>query len=101
MARSLFFDQVDETSDFDGYAFQFQDKGKAIATKSGLSVPGSWQTEESSEDDRKLYLDFGTTSPLEELKEDWIVTEFTGTRVSLLHESGGNGDTDTLILERN
>jgi hypothetical protein len=97
---AYFFDQTDETSDFEGYVFQFQDDGKAIATKSGLTVPGSWQTEETSEDARKLYLDFGSTSPLEELKEDWMVTEFSGTRISLTHQSGGNGDTDTLTLER-
>jgi len=98
---TYFFDQEDETSDFDGYTFTFNNDNVAIATKNSLSVPGSWDTENSSHGETKLYLDFGTTSPLEELNEDWVVVEFSSVRITLEHESGGNGDTDTLMLERN
>jgi hypothetical protein len=95
-----FFDTADETSDFDGYSFLFNDDNVVIATKNGLSVQGSWDTENSSDGDTKLYLDFPTNGPLEELNEDWIVTESSSVRISLEHESGGNGDIDTLILDR-
>jgi len=97
---SYFFDKADETSDFDGYSFLFNEDNKVIATKNALSVPGSWDTESSSDGDTKLYLDFGTNTALEELNEDWIVIEYSPGRVSLEHESGGSGDIDTLILER-
>ena len=98
---TYFFDQEDETSDFDGYTFSFKDDNVAIATKNSLSVQGSWNTEDSNQGETKLYLDFGSTSPLEELNEDWVVVEFSSVRITLEHESGGNGDKDTLMLERN
>jgi hypothetical protein len=98
---SYFFDKQDETADFVGYSFQFNDHGIAIATKSSLSVQGSWGTEDSSNGSTKMYLDFGAGEPLEELNEDWKVVGNSGAKVTLEHESGGNGDTDILILERN
>jgi hypothetical protein len=98
---AYFFDQEDETSDFSGYSFQFNDGGVAIATKSSLSVQGSWTTEDSSNGNSKLYIDFGAGEPLEELNEDWIVVGNSGSKVTLEHISGGNGDTESLILERN
>ena len=97
---AYFFDKEDETSDFEGYSFLFNDDNVAIATKNALSVQGSWDTENSSDGDTKLYLDFGTNGPLEELNEDWIVIDASSLRISLEHVSGGDGDTDTLILER-
>ena len=98
---TYFFDKQDETDDFSGYSFQFNDDGVAIATKSSLSVQGSWNTEDSSDGITKLYIDFGPGEPLEELNEDWKVVGNTGAKVTLEHLSGGNGDTDILILERN
>ncbi len=98
---TYFFDKQDETGNFAGYSFQFNDDGLAIATKSSLSVQGSWGTEDSSDGNIKLYLDFGAGEPLEELNEDWKVVGNSGPKVTLEHESGGNGDTDVLVLERN
>ena len=97
---TYFFDTEDETSDFEGYSFLFNEGDEAIATKNSLSVKGSWDTENSSNGNTKLYLDFGAASPLEELNEDWRVVESSPAKVILEHESGGNGDTDTLIFER-
>ncbi|HEX6890978.1 MAG TPA: hypothetical protein VF141_09795 [Chryseolinea sp.] len=97
---TYFFDKADETNDFEGYSFLFNEDNVAIATKNALSVQGSWDTEHSSDGNTKLYLDFGTNGSLEELNEDWLVIEATSARISLEHESGGNGDTATLTLER-
>ena len=97
---TYFFDTEDETSDFEGYSFLFNEGDEAIATKNSLSVKGSWDTEDSSNGNTKLYLDFGAATPLEELNEDWMVVESSPAKVILEHESGGNGDTDTLIFER-
>ena len=46
---AYFFDKADETSDFEGYSFLFNDDDVAIATKNSLSVQGSWDTEDSSQ----------------------------------------------------
>jgi len=98
---TYFFDKQDETGDFVGYSFQFNDNGVAIATISSLSVQGSWATEDSSDGNIKLYLNFGGGEPLEELNEDWKLVGNSGSKVTLEHESGGNGDKDILVFERN
>ena len=98
---SYFFDKQDETSDFDGYAFQFNDDEILIAKKSALSIQGSWETEDSSDGNSKLYIDFGTGGPLEELNEDWRVAATSGSKITFEHESGSNGDIETMVLERN
>lgn len=98
---TYFFDKEDETSAFSGYSFKFNDDGMAIATINSLSVPGTWDTEDSNDGNTKLYLDFGSSVPLEELNEDWIVVDFSAAKITLEHESGGNGDVDSLVLERN
>jgi len=97
---AYFFDKTDETTDFEGHTFLFNDNNVAIASKNSLSVQGSWDTENSSDGDTKLYLEFGSNGPLDELNEDWVVVETSSLKVTLEHVSGGNGDTDTLILER-
>jgi len=98
---TYYFDKQDETSDFSGYNFTFDDNGTAVATKNTTTVNGSWSTENSSNGTVKLIMDFGATSPLDELNEDWRVLEHTDVRIKLEHVSGGNGGTDSLILERN
>jgi hypothetical protein len=97
---AYFFDKQDETSNFDGYSFTFNDNMVAFATRNSLSVQGTWDTEDSSDGETKLYLDFGASTPLEELSEDWVVIESSSLRITLEHVSGGNGDTDSLVLER-
>ena len=98
---TYFFDQQEETTDFEGYVFDFSDNGIIIARKTALSVQGSWDTEDSGEGYTKLYMDFGAGEPLEELNEDWRVTANSGVKISFDHESGGNGDVDVMVLERN
>jgi hypothetical protein len=97
---TYFFDNADETIDFEGYSFLFNDDNVAIATRNSLSVQGSWDTEHKDDGDTKLYLDFGTIGPLEELNEDWLVIEYSSIKINLEHKSDGDGDTDTLIFER-
>ena len=98
---TYFFDKAEETSNFSGYNLTFDDNGTTVATKNTTTVNGSWSTENSSNGTLKLFMDFGATSPLDELNEYWRILEHTDVRIKLEHVSGGNGDTDTLILERN
>jgi hypothetical protein len=52
--------------------------------------------------DKQTYiLTLGSAAPLDELNEDWRIVEQTAFKITLEHISGGNGDTDRLILERN
>ena len=97
---TYYFDEKDETSDFNGFTFTFNDNGTAVAQKGSDSFNGTWSTESSSDGTLKLNLDFGTSSPLDELEEDWKVMERTGNRIKLENVSGGSGLTSYLTFER-
>ena len=97
---TYYFDQVDETSDFAGYEFTFNDDGTAVAILGATSTNGTWSVENSSSGERKLNLDFGTSSPLDELEEDWKILESNSNRIKLENVSGGSGLTSSLTFER-
>ena len=97
---TYFFNNQDETGDFDGYSFQFNDDGILIARKNALSMQGSWETEESSDGNSKLYVDFGAGDPLQKLNEDWRLAATSGSKITFEHESV-NGDINTMVLQRN
>ncbi len=98
---TYFFDDGDETNHFTGYTFTFQEGGEVSATKTGSTVDGTWSVTSSSSGGLKLNLDFGTTTPFDELNDDWKIVERTDTRIRLEDVSGGSGETDYLTFERN
>jgi len=90
-------DTEDETSEFEGYNLLFLSNGTIKATKGNATIYGTWS---SYTDDgiQKLVIDFeGTT--LEELGEDWKISEFNYTSVKLKHGDGVK--IDYLYLAKN
>jgi hypothetical protein len=88
-----------ETSTYSGYEFQFNSNGTVTATKAATTVSGTWH---SGNDDSqlKLYLDFGTTNPFQELNDDWHVTQQSSAKIVLEDVSGGGSPTDYLTFEK-
>jgi hypothetical protein len=88
----------DETNHFTGYTFQFNSNGTVTATKNGSTVSGTWS---SGNDDStlKLVLNFSST-PFDELNDDWHVTQQSSSIIKLEDVSGGNGGTDYLTFEK-
>jgi hypothetical protein len=97
---TYFFDDTDETSDFSGYSFTFNDDGTLAAMAGATTVNGTWSVG-TDDDETKLNLNLGTASPWDELEDDWDVVEHTGTKIVLEDESGGSGEIDYLTLEKN
>ncbi len=62
----------DETSDFAGYTFNFKSNGVLEAVKSGVTTTGTWQHNSSS---NKLIINIGTTKPLTNATDDWLIQE--------------------------
>jgi hypothetical protein len=96
----------DETNNFSGYSFTFNDNNTLVATNGTNSYDGSWSiTDSNSSDDSIDDLDFNisftTPSDFEELTEDWDIISRTDTKIELIHISGGNGGTDYLTFEKN
>ncbi|GGG06593.1 hypothetical protein GCM10011344_03820 [Dokdonia pacifica] len=90
-------DNNDETAIFNGFEFEFNIDGTATANNSGTITNGTWA---HINNETELLLNFGTSSPLDELEDDWDIISVTETQVELQDVSGGNGGTDTLILTR-
>lgn len=89
-------DADDQTSNYNGYTFNFNTDGTAVADN-GTPINGSWATLNS---DSELQLNFGNTSPLDEFNDIWDVISITDTQVEVRDVSGGNGGTDTLLFNK-
>ncbi|MFV5686077.1 hypothetical protein ACM55I_11570 [Flavobacterium sp. GB2R13] len=96
---SYFFNKIDETSNYNGYNFTFNSNGAVLAVKGTNNIGGTWLTFVNSDQD-KLQLKFDD-SKLDELKDDWKITEYTTTSVRLKKESSSSGETDYLYFTKN
>jgi hypothetical protein len=67
--------------------------------KASTTTTGSWSNYIDSGDDI-MELNFNDSN-LDELEEDWEITEYSSTVIKLKHVSGGNGGTDYLYFTKN
>jgi hypothetical protein len=99
----------DETSNFSGYNFTFNNDGTLTATNGSNTYNGIWSVTEdndSSDDssngnDIDFNISFAAPSNFEELSEDWDIVSSNNSKIDLRHVSGGNGGTDTLSFTKN
>lgn len=97
---TYYFDDQDETSNYNYYEFYFATNGTASAVHTSGTTYGTWSTSTGDETELELNLNFGTNSPLNELAEDWDVLEVTSEIIRLKDVSGGNGSEEFLTFER-
>lgn len=91
---------TDETSSFNSFVFTFANSGTVTAVNSILTATGTWST--GTDDSRhKLNLVFTSPALFDEISEDWEIVSHTSTQVSLRHISGGSGETDLLVFQKN
>jgi hypothetical protein len=94
-------DDGDETSKFNGYTFTFTTAGQVTASLNGVDKTGIWIVRQ--DDGRtKLEVDFNDDDdPLDELDEDWVVTELTPNRIKLEDlDDDDDDDIEYLTLEK-
>ncbi|MBY0487060.1 MAG: hypothetical protein K2P85_07745 [Flavobacteriaceae bacterium] len=96
---SYFYDDEDETNNFAGYSFSFLSNGTTYVTKNSITTYGTWY-KYTDNGKGKLDLSFSSNT-LDELEEDWRITEYTSSEIRLKHVSGGNGGTDYLYFSKN
>ncbi|WP_345169446.1 hypothetical protein [Algibacter aquimarinus] len=99
----------DETADFAGYTFSFNNDGTLVATNGTNTVNGTWSitNDDSSDDDNSNDdIDFNISFPVpetndfEDLNDDWDIVSASSTKIELIDISGGNGGTDMLTFEK-
>jgi len=98
----------DETSDYSGYTFTFQDNGTLGATDGNTALSGAWSitdSDNSDDDNSSSDIDFNIvfSSPdiFEELSDDWDIKKYSNSSIELVDVSGGNGGTDLLTFSKN
>lgn len=89
-------DSDDQTSNYSDYTLNFTGDG-AVVADNGTAIIGTWAAQNS---DSELALNFGNTAPFDEFNDTWGVISVIDTQVELQDVSGGNGGTDTLILNK-
>ena len=109
---TYFFDSdTDETNDFNGYTFSFNDNGTLIADNGTNTVEGTWSISDdsnSSDDDDgssddldfNIFFNVSQASDFEDLNDDWDIILVNSNKIELIDVSGGNGGTDYLTFER-
>ena len=97
----------EETSDYNGYTFNFGTDGILTATNGTNTYTGSWSvtnssssSSSSSDDDIDFNIAFSAPPNFEELSDDWDIITHSSTKIELIDVSGGGGGTDYLTFER-
>lgn len=81
---SYFFDKdKEETSDYNGYVFEFKSGGGMTATRNGQTTSGNWS--EGTDDGKPRFnIQLNTTDDkLSELNDDWVVDSKTDKELKL------------------
>ena len=92
-----------ETANFTGYNFTFNDNGTLAASNGSNTINGTWSvtnSSSSSSNDVDFNIAFASPPNFQELSEDWDIVSASNSKIDLIHVSGGNGGTDTLTFEK-
>ena len=87
-------DGKDETSDFNGYTFDFQAGGKFVAKFSGKTVEGTWNENSSS---KKIDIKISGDQKLDDISEDWLILEKTSTSIKLRDDNSSSDEEVHLV----
>jgi len=96
----------EETSNYNGYTFDFAANGALTATNGMNTYTGTWSVtddsnsndDSSSDDDIDFNIFFSAPEDFAELSDDWDIISHTSTEIKLIDVSGGNGGTDYLTF---
>ncbi len=98
-----------ETGDYTGYDFTFNENGTLVASNGSTIINGTWSvtddsnsSDDDSSDDNDIDFNISFASPpdFEELSDDWDITSTSNSKINLIDISGGNGGTDILVFEK-
>ncbi|RMG86491.1 MAG: hypothetical protein D6714_04170 [Bacteroidetes bacterium] len=86
----------DETHDFASFSFDFNADGTLVARHHGdVLEQGTWTITSGAE---KLILDIGTSKPLLELRDDWLIISQTSDKIELRDDNTDH--LEVLVFER-
>jgi len=87
----------EETSDYTGYNFVFNDDGTLDATSTSGTVTGTWSTGNDDSMDR-LYITFSNPDKFVEISDDWVIVSQSSDKIELKDDS--DSGTELLTFEK-
>jgi hypothetical protein len=101
----------EETGNFSGYSFTFNEDGTVVAVNGNTTVAGTWSITDnsssssdddgnSSSNDNDLNLFFSSPDDFQDLTDDWDIVSISNNQIELIDVSGGNGGTDLLTFTK-
>lgn len=101
----------DETGNFSGYSFSFNENGAVVAVNGNTTVTGTWSITDnsgsstdddgsSSDNDNDFNIVFASPDEFSDLSDDWDIISISDLKIELIDVSGGNGGTDYLTFEK-
>ncbi len=96
---------TDETTDYDGYNFDFAESGQLSSSNGITTINGSWSiTDDSgstSQGDIDFNIFFSAPDNFADLSDDWDIVSISSNKIELIDISGGSGETDSLTFIKN
>ncbi|KYP15003.1 hypothetical protein [Flavihumibacter sp. CACIAM 22H1] len=83
---------VDETSDYEGYTFEFMADGKMTATRAGTTTNGTWRTQRDDGKNELLIQLVTTDKDLDELNDDWDIVLSTSSKIELQDDNEASNE---------
>ena len=95
-------DGVDQTSNYNGYTFNFATNGSLTATKQSVATPGTWSKFTDSGRDKLqiTWMGGGVPTVLLEIEEDWIIKSNSSGLLVLADTSGSSGKVKELHMQK-
>ena len=101
----------EETSNFSGFSFTFNEGGTLVAVDGTTTVTGTWSITDnsgsssdddgsSSDNDNDFNIFFTSPDTFEDLSDDWDIISISNDKIELIDVSGGNGGTDYLTFTK-
>lgn len=101
----------DETGNFSGFSFTFNEDGTIVAVNGSTTVTGTWSITDnsgsssdddgsSSDNDNDFNIFFSSPDTFEDLTDDWDIVSISSDKIELIDVSGGNGGTDYLTFTK-
>lgn len=111
-AVTYFYDSDhEETSNFSGFSFTFNEDGTLVAVDGTTTVTGAWSITDnsgsssdddgsSSDNDNDFNIFFTSPDEFQDLSDDWDIISISNDKIELIDVSGGNGGTDYLTFTK-
>lgn len=101
----------EETGNFSGFSFTFNEDGTLVAVNGTTTVTGTWSITDnsgsssdddgsSSDNDNDFNIFFSSPDTFQDLSDDWDIVSISSDKIELIDVSGGNGGTDYLTFTK-